>query len=62
MGMGNLVSGRKIPVVAVVLALLALAAFLMVTQFNSTAEAGHQPHEFKEFIGFWRPGWTVRSP
>ncbi len=51
--MGNLVSGRKISGIAVFLALLASAAFLIVTLFSSTAEAGHQPHEFEEFIGFW---------
>ncbi|PKB72108.1 MAG: hypothetical protein BZY87_01870 [SAR202 cluster bacterium Io17-Chloro-G6] len=47
--MGNLVSGRKISVIAVLLALIALAAFLNVGQFNSTAKAG----EHEGFVGLW---------
>jgi len=47
--MGNLVSGRKISVMALFLALLALAAFLAVSQFSSTAKAG----EHEGFVGFW---------
>ena len=49
--MGNLVSGRKISVLALFLALLALAAFLAVSQFSSTAEAGEG--KLKKFTGFW---------
>ena len=49
--MGNFVSGRRISVLALFLALLALAAFLAVSQFSSTAQAGQG--ELKKFTGFW---------
>ena len=51
--MGKLVSGRKLSVMALFLTLLALAAFMAVSLFSSTAKAGHQPHQFDEFTGFW---------
>ena len=49
--MGNLVSGRKLSVMALFLVLLALAAFMAVSLFSSTAQAGQG--ELNKFTGFW---------
>lgn len=51
--MGNLVSARKVTILGVSLALLALAAFLIASQFSSTAAADKGKGEFREFIGLW---------
>lgn len=48
--MSNVVSVRKLSMFGVALSLLALAAFLIVGQLNSTANAGS--HQY-EFTGFW---------
>ena len=47
--MGNLVFGRKKPGIAVLLALVAVAAFLIGCQSDSAAVAD----EHEEFAGFW---------